>query len=39
LALVLLNARSLSRQVLLDSLNALLKDREDVEKVLRELGR
>ncbi|HOJ19906.1 MAG TPA: MoxR family ATPase [Armatimonadota bacterium] len=39
LVLVLLNARSLSRQVLLDSLNALLKDREDVEKVLRELGR
>ncbi|NLB97311.1 MAG: MoxR family ATPase [Armatimonadetes bacterium] len=38
-ALVLLNARPLSRQVLLDSLNALLKDREDVEKVLRELGR
>jgi MoxR-like ATPase len=39
MALLLLNARSLSRETLLDSLNVLLKDRDDVEKVLRELGR
>lgn len=38
LALVLLNARSLSRETLLSSLNALLKDRDDIEKVLREVG-
>lgn len=38
LALVLLNARSLSRETLLSSLNVLLKDRDDIEKVLREVG-
>ncbi|MBI3948054.1 MAG: MoxR family ATPase [Armatimonadetes bacterium] len=36
MALVLLNARTLSREVLLQSLSTLLKDRDDVEKVLRE---
>ena len=38
MALVLLNARALSREVLLESLNVLLKDRDDVEKVLREVS-
>jgi len=39
MALLLLNAKTLSRETLIDSLNALLKDRDDVEKVLREMGR
>lgn len=39
MALLLLNARSLSRETLLNSLNVLLKDRDDIEQVLREMGR
>lgn len=36
LALVVLNAKNLSRDVLTDTLHVLLKDREDIERILRE---
>ncbi|NKB71586.1 MAG: hypothetical protein GKR89_31315 [Candidatus Latescibacteria bacterium] len=39
LALVVLNADHLSRQVLADTLPVLLKDRQDIEQVLRQGGR
>lgn len=38
-AILLLNAPSLSRDVLVKTLSALLKDRDDVEKFLREAAR
>ena len=36
LALVVLNAKNLSRDVLADTLHVLLKDREDIERIMRE---
>lgn len=39
LALVVLNAKSLSRDVLVATLNVLLKDREDIERILRDGAR
>ena len=39
LALVVLNAQNLSRDVLADTLNVLLKDREDIERILRDGAR
>jgi MoxR-like ATPase len=39
LALVVLGANVLSRDVLLDTLNILLKDKDDIARVLRDTGR
>ena len=39
LALVVLGATALSREVIVDTLNILLKDKDDIARALREAGR